>query len=189
MNWDRQRKKRIKDGKHPLDKVSKYNLDEYKMMHNCITETRLELQDMKCEWIDIIACCICGPKNSKDDRCQYCKKNIGIIFFKKHPNPKRSCYSCKCNHISMLTRKQALAKYPQLKLLNPELFDMLDDQNKSVFYKHRRHYKGNVYYMFEDIESIHNQFFGSSASTKNTGKRKQTFKNKTQPPKKKRRKK
>ena len=167
----RERRKMIKKGNHYKDTVAETNIHKYRSIHNAIMDVRDELSEIKCDFIDIIGECLYGPKSTFDDACEYCFHNTGEIFFKSHPNKKKSCYSCKCSGISMLTRKQAIRKYTKLKDIESE-FDGLDAQNKSVDIKVKRHYRRNTYYMIEDIEALCVKHFGSLKDAKKSRKRK-----------------
>eukprot|EP01084_Bolivina_argentea_P247343 413811_1 len=111
----RDRRNAIKQGKHHMDKPTKCNITKFDELCEAISELDQNFKFHNLNGIIInIAEFAVGFRDKIDERCSYCLKNKGHNFFPNHPDPIKTCYSCKCAHISMLTGKQALKKYPKL---------------------------------------------------------------------------
>ena len=143
----------IKKGNHWRDQRAECNLTEFDGTARAVYESRYEFKTHDL-WplINIITEYAVGQKDDYDDRCAYCLRNKGSNFFEDHPSPKLSCYSCKCNHISMLTQKQATKKYPKLTSV---VFHQLRRANKSVKILRTADYRiQDEYFLMDDIDRI-----------------------------------
>ena len=155
--------KQIKKGKHYRDVLSESNNGRYDISMNQlkILNKRPEFKNLDQSFVNYIKTniteYITGIKTKDyNDTCDYCGWNIGYYFMLNNENAKRSCFSCKCNHISMLTKNQILRKYPEFNN-HYNVFETLQNQHKTVNLNVGTRWPYNIehtYYMIEDVEAI-----------------------------------
>ena len=152
------RKQKIKEGLHILDRKAKTNIHRHAFLNNILPQIMVlqKINKKGCNlsfaYQMVIEFCI-GKKKHFDDSCEYCNINQGQVFFIFHPKPKRSCFSCKCNHISMLTLRQILQRYPRLQYTSENIFKKLINQRKTIDLCNSTYYAvKHTYFAIEDIE-------------------------------------
>eukprot|EP01083_Nonionella_stella_P020833 57791_1 len=169
----KRRRQALKKGQHWQDSLAECNLTEFDGSTKAIFESRSEFQEHDLTpIINMMVEFAIGKRGDHDDRCEYCLNNKGHEFFPNHPNPKKSCYSCKCNHISMFTEKQAIKKFPKL---TSSAFYSLRHENKSVKILRSAKYRiRDEYFLIDDIEKKCIELFGSIKGAKNSRKKRKT---------------
>eukprot|EP01084_Bolivina_argentea_P291976 501874_1 len=159
---EKARRERIKNGKHYKDKKKQSNQREYDCTFEAINSL-LSQQHPRNDLgmiADLITELAEGERDEFTDSCSFCGVNKGRNFFDQMINTKLSCYSCKCKHISMVTKQQAIQKFPILEK-HPKIFITLKRFGRYASIKRHSIYAvKDIYFTIDDIKAADNKIQG-----------------------------
>jgi len=154
------RREQLRVGKHYKDSAAtnQKQFDDWVVRLDKIFKYKVVNQHLP--WLSNVCEFLFGVRAEFANHCEYCVQNKGKHFFVFNDNSRRSCYSCKLNHVSMFTEKQCLKHYSHIEKIKPNVFEKLKHYGRVYIESHGRKWRVNVYFSKEDLDAEYFAAFG-----------------------------